>query len=318
MTHLPPSNLCFPTKVSAEYCWHMIWRIAFVLGLSLLLSSCATKKQKPFDLGRWNPNKIEQLQNQTKNIPHPGEKVALISAAFLQTPYLASTLIGTAETKEVFVLRLDRVDCFTYLDYVEALRRSTNFNEFKQALRQVRYNDGEVTFLNRHHFFSSWGNAPLAPLRDVTSQVGGTNTRWVEKQLNKKKDGTRYLPGYPIKKQIIAYIPPETIDQSVLNKLHNGDYIGIYSPLPGLDVSHTGIVIRKKGKIYLRHASTKQSQRQVMDELLLPYLDGKKGLIIYRPVANYGTEFSLEKQDSTEEEPIKISTRKIQRAERGD
>ncbi|MCK5825936.1 MAG: DUF1460 domain-containing protein, partial [Desulfuromusa sp.] len=207
--------------------------------------------------------------------------------AFLQTPYLANTLIGTADTAEIFVLRFDGIDCFTFLDYVEALRRSSNFTEFKEVLRQIRYHNGKVTFLDRNHFFSVWGNTPLAPLRDITAQVGGTNVCWVEKYLNQKGDKTLYLSGYPVKKQVIAFILPEAIDAALLNQLQSGDYIGIYSPLPGLDVSHTGIIIKKNGKTYLRHASTRPWRQQVIDEALLPYLDGQKGLIIYRPVAEY-------------------------------
>ena len=278
-------NPGLPVKMSAAYCWGLIWRMTFLLILPLLLSSCATLEPKPFDLGHWTRAQIEQLQNEVKDIPDPAGKISLISAAFLKTPYRAGTLIGSSETAEVFVLRLDGVDCFTFLDYVEALRRSTNFTEFERVLRQIRYANGEVTFLHRHHFFSAWGNVPFAPLRDVTSQVGGIKTRWVEKQLNQKGDGTLYLPGYPVKKQVIAFIPPETIDRSILDKLHSGDYIGIYSPLHGLDVSHTGIIIKEKGEIFLRHASSRRWRHQIIDEALLPYLGGKKGLIVYRPIA---------------------------------
>ena len=287
MSHSAIVNSDFTTRISAKDCGFLIWRMIFLLLIPLLLSSCSAPKQKPFDLGHWNREAIEQLQKSAGNISDSGGKVALISAAFLKTPYRADTLIGSSEVNEVFVLRLDGIDCFTFLDYVEALRRSSNFPEFEEMLRQVRYSNGDVTFLQRHHFFSAWGNAPLAPLRDVTSQIGGINTRWVEKQLNQKADGTLYLPGYPVKKQVIAFILPEAIDAAMLNKLHTGDYIGIYSPLPGLDVSHTGIIIKKRGKVFLRHASSKRWRQQVMDERLLPYLDGKKGLIVYRPVTDY-------------------------------
>lgn len=253
--------------------------------LPMFLSSCSVPKKKPFDLGNWNHTKIEHLLAEAGHISDPGGKITLISAAFFKTPYLANTLIGSNETTEVFVLRLDGVDCFTFLDYVEALRRADNFDEFKENLREIRYRNGQVTFLDRNHFFSAWGNALFAPLRDVTAQIGGTDAIWVEKKLNKKANGALYLPGYPARKQVIAFIPAEVIDESILDRLHNGDYVGIYSPLPGLDVSHTGIIIKKAGTIFLRHASSKTFRKRIVDDELLSYLGGKKGLVVYRPIA---------------------------------
>ncbi len=286
MSHLSAPGSSSARAVCGPNFWRrLICRTVLLVTLPLVLSSCAIPQKKPFDLGHWNRIKIENLQHESREIAAPGEKIAFISAAFLGTPYIANTLIGSADTAEIFVLRLDGMDCFTFLDYVEALRRSDNFSGFQEALQQVRYDNGKVTFLNRNHFFSTWGNAPMAPLRDVTAQVGGQGVRWVEKQLNQKGDGTLYLPGYPVRKQVVAFILPATINAAVLSRLHNGDYVGIYSPLPGLDVSHTGIVIKKKGRTFLRHASSKLWRKKVVDEELLPYLGGQKGLVIYRPMA---------------------------------
>ncbi|MCF6265273.1 MAG: DUF1460 domain-containing protein [Desulfuromusa sp.] len=280
-------RLPFLSLLSKKKHWHICsrnWGIILFCVLPLFVTSCSVPKHKPIDLGDWDRIEIEQLLDKSEQIQSPGDKIAFISAAFLKTPYRASTLIGSAETAEVFVLRLDGVDCFTFLDYVESLRRATDFDEFKQMLQQIRYRNGQVTFLDRNHFFSAWGNALFAPLRDVTAQVGGGDVRWVEKQLNEKRDGTLYLSGYPVRTQVVAFIPPEVIDKSVLSRLQNGDYIGIYSPYPGLDVSHTGIVIIKRGKVFLRHASSRFFRKKVRDEELLPYLGGKKGLIVYRPI----------------------------------
>ncbi len=263
-------------------------RVILFAFCSLFLASCSLPTQKnsrqEWNLGKWSPAAIDQLLDKGQGIHDPGQKVAFISTAFLGTPYRANTLIGESNTAEVFVLRLDCVDCFTFLDNVEALRRSSNFSEFVENLHKVRYQNGQIDFQTRNHFFSQWGNTPLAPLRDITSQIGGRKTRWVVKYLNQKEKGQVFLPGYPIEKQTVAFIPAEAIDESMLSRLHSGDYIGIYCPHSGLDVSHTGIVIKKGETLFLRHASSKRWRKKVRDERLLPYLAGKKGLIIYRPV----------------------------------
>jgi hypothetical protein len=101
--------------------------------------------------------------------------------------------------------------------------------------------------------------------------------------LKQNKEGALFLPGYPVKKQTIAFIPGGEIDATILSRLHTGDYVGIYSSNPGLDVSHTGIVIKKGETVFLRHASSKWLRKRVRDVELLPYLTGRKGLIVYRP-----------------------------------
>jgi hypothetical protein len=258
--------------------------LVFLVALPALLLPCSALGAEVVDLGDWSRGKIERLLADAGGIPERGRKIEFISAAFLETPYLADTLIGSAETAEVFVLRLDGVDCFTLLDYVEALRRVADFYGFKEALRRIRYREERVDFLSRNHFFSEWGEAGSGHLRDVTAMVGGEGVRRVEKQLNRKNDGTLYLPGYPVKRREMAYIPPEAVDEAVIARLQSGDYVGIYSPLPGLDVSHTGIVVKREGKVFLRHASSTSHLKKVTDEELTSYLGGKKGLVVYRAV----------------------------------
>ncbi len=265
----------------------MAWAKSMFVALLLsgwLLTGGALRAEDLVDLGHWKLSALEQLQHRAALLSPAGEQIAFLSTAFLDTPYIADTLIGSVGTPEKFVVRLDGVDCFTLLDYVEALRRSTDFPGFKTALRNIRYRAGRVDFLHRHHFFSDWGAHDGAALEEVTVQVGGAEkVRWVDKQLNRKADGSRYLPGYPVRKRRLAYIPPGALGTDLQGRLRSGDYIGIYSPAAGLDVSHCGILIRQGGRLYLRHASSRNRLPRVMDEDLVAYLGTGKGLIVYRP-----------------------------------
>ncbi len=277
------SRICTKWNCGGSRC--LVAGLAFLFALQAFLLPCSALGEEIVDLGGWDRGKIERLLADAGRIPEQGRKAEFISEAFLETPYHADTLIGSAETAEVFVLRLGGVDCFTLLDYVEALRRAFDFDGFKKALRRIRYREERVDFLTRNHFFSEWGETSSSHLRNVTVLVGGESVRRVEKHLNRKKDGTLFLPGYPVKKREIAYIPPEALDASVLARLRSGDYVGIYSPWPGLDVSHCGIVVKKEERVLLRHASSRSSLGKVADEELTSYLGGKKGLVVYRPVA---------------------------------
>jgi hypothetical protein len=68
----------------------------------------------------------------------------------------------------------------------------------------------------------------------------------------------------------------------VVGGLKTGDYIGIYSELDGLDVSHVGIFIRMGSSSFLRHASSKKEIRQVVDEAFMEDVRNKPGIIILR------------------------------------
>jgi len=271
-------------KLNGSGSRRLVMGLAFLFALPALRLPGTALGEDVVDLGGWSRGKIDRLLAEAGTIPEPGRRIAFISAAFLDTLYLAETLIGSAETAEVFVLRLDGVDCFTLLDTVEALRRAAGFDGFKEALRRVRYREGRVDFLSRNHFFCEWGEANSAHLRDVTALVGGEKVRRVEKHLNRKEEGGFYLSGYPVEQREIAYIPPEAVDASVLARLRGGDYVGIYSPWPGLDVSHVGIIVKKEGQVFLRHASSRSDLRKVVDQELASYLGGKKGLVVFRPV----------------------------------
>lgn len=96
-----------------------------------------------------------------------------------------------------------------------------------------------------------------------------------------------YLPGYPVKQRELVYIPAAAVDASALARLQGGDYVGIYSPSPGLDVSHCGIVVQKGKKLYLRHASSNPVLQKVVDEELTAYLGRNKGLVVYRPAEHH-------------------------------
>jgi hypothetical protein len=221
------------------------------------------------------------LINASSVIATPGEKIAFLSEKFLGTPYRESTLIGNDTVQEVLVVNLEGVDCFTFIDYIEAMRLSGSFREFTEKLRKVRYRSGEVAFSKRNHFFSDWTEYNRDCVQDVTEAIGGKNTEKTRKTLNRKGDGTRFVDGSPIVERVISHIPSEAVDLTMLGRLRTGDYAGVYSSLPGLDVSHVGVIINEGKTVSLRHASIKH--RSVVDEDFAAYITGTSGLVILRP-----------------------------------
>ncbi len=194
----------------------------------------------------------------------------------LNAKYKAHSLIGDANTKEKLVIDFNNVDCFTFIDSIEALKGSDNLEEFKTKLIFIRYKNSKISYKTRKHFFSDW--VMFNPnIKDVTCTLG--ICKKTTKYLNEKTNGEVYIKDIPIVKRVIYYIEPKDIE---LSKLKDGDYIGIYTKIDGLDVTHTGLIVLKNGLVYLRHASS--IQKKVVDVLFSDYTFGKGGIVIYRNI----------------------------------
>ena len=224
----------------------------------------------------------DQINKLMINRPSESNKLPnYFSSAFLGRPYKAHTLIGDKNNKEVFVLNLDEMDCFTYLDYIQSLIESKDYYSFISKLKYVRYKDGIVSFKNRNHFFYDWSQN-VKGLLDVTSIIFPQNSVKITKNLNLKDDGKFFLEGITVKKVYISYLPSKHIKKNNLEKLKSGDYIGIYTHIKGLDVSHVGIFIKKEQGYFYRNASSLSKNNKIVDTDFLDYIKDKPGIIIYR------------------------------------
>ena len=233
-------------------------------------------------LGKWTREGLDSIIGKSAKIKTVSKRIDFLSGQFLDLDYKANTLIGDVNTPEVFMINLKGVDCFTFIDYIEAMRLSGSFPEFKVNLRKVRYKSGIVAFENRNHFFTDWREFNSDFIDDITEEIGAEKTIRVQKTLNQKKDRTYFLPGIQTVKREIKYIPSGSINDSVLSKLRTGDYVGIYSKVNGLDVSHVGIIVKDGDNICLRHASSQKGHRKVVDQDFKKYIVGKPGIIVLR------------------------------------
>ena len=251
------------------------------LTLWILLSFVSVCYSELVKLGSWDEATLAQIISSAQQKDTPGDAIVFLSGHFKDSPYAENTLLGGPNEPEEFVLNLSGFDCYTFLDVVESLRRSSSYENFADNLKTVRYFDGIVSYQKRRHFFSDWvvGDALI---EDVTALVAKGSTVSVNKRLNLKDDGSLWLPGIAVTSRQVHYIPAMIINKELLSELHPGNYVGVFSPLQGLDVSHTGIIVKEKGMTLLRHASSRSETGRVVDEDLLQYLQGKPGLIVYR------------------------------------
>ena len=232
-------------------------------------------------LGTWSEERLDRLIAESTNIKGVGERIAFLSKQFLGAPYKESTLIGGTVTPETLVINIEAFDCFTFLDSIEAIRLSRSFADFHENLIRVRYKEGVIGYERRNHFFTDWSEFNVAFVRDRTKEIGGKEVETVTKILNRKDDSSCFLPGISPFERMISYIPSEKVNRTTSALLQTGDYVGVYSNLSGLDVSHVGIIVKDGPDIYLRHASS--AAKKVVDEDFSKYIADKPGVVIFQP-----------------------------------
>jgi hypothetical protein len=276
-----PHGIIIP-KNDPQHTWNSIVKIFGIYYICVMVTGGKpTSEKEDTNLGSWKRGGLERMIDKATHLVSTGKRIDYISHQFLGLNYKEKTLIGDDRTAEKLTVDLSGVDCFTFLDYIESLRQSDSFPSFMANLRLVRYRSGIISFHHRNHFFSDWIGTNKEFVEDVTKKIGGCPTRSSRKTLNTKEDGTFYLPGIDPVERTIDYIPASAVDGALLRKCRTGDYIGVYTEAPGLDVSHVGIFIRHRNMTFLRHASS--VYRKVIDQEFMGYLSGKPGFLILRP-----------------------------------
>ncbi len=237
-----------------------------------------------------------------------GERVAFLAGYFLGRPYTPATKARVTRQRSgrsqgearnsrprpvrELPIRFSHADCVTYLEAVLALASSgPDFaGSILPHLLDLRFDrDGGPLYEHqRNHFMSDWArrNEDRGYLRDVTGDFPEVATRVETLNL---RDGNRT---YYVKDRClifrsptrIRYVPNEVL-RAEAARLHSGDILVFASGLPGLDYVHVGFVVRRRGSLYLRHASS--SKDRILDQELVPYLEDHPGMLgatVLRPL----------------------------------
>jgi cell wall-associated NlpC family hydrolase len=202
-------------------------------------------------------------------------RMEAISGRFLGYPYLAHSLVGSADTPEVFNDSLKGFDCVTYIESVMALAYARNPNSFSRVLKGLRYADGKVEWLQRNHYMTQWLRNNVR--HGLIDRVG---LRWA---TNRKRRILNVVPGLPARSESFSCIPKHRLSDAE-SEIQTGDLIFFASTRSHLDVFHCGIVIRQGDRLVLRHAS--RSKGAVVDQDLTSFLKENRmaGVLLARPI----------------------------------
>ncbi|MEM8764487.1 MAG: N-acetylmuramoyl-L-alanine amidase-like domain-containing protein [Bacteroidota bacterium] len=245
----------------------------------------------------------EKMQN-VKSIrgKHLGDSLIFIGKTFLGTPYVEKTLeVGKTEQ---LVINLSGLDCTTFVENVLAFGKlvkneSYAFEDFTQSLQTIRYRDGVLNgYPSRLHYFTDWirNNAQKGLVKDITNELGG---EIVSKPINFMGTHRNLYPflssdeNHEAILEVEAGLAKEELcilqQKQIAEKEHliqSGDIIALATSINGLDVTHTGLAIKKDGRIHLLHASS-AGEVTVTEQPLVDYLKKIKnntGIIVARPV----------------------------------
>lgn len=205
-------------------------------------------------------------------------------------PYVARTLEGGE--CERLVVNLRQLDCTTYVENVIALylcikNEKTTFRDFCNYLRNIRYENGIVTYPTRLHYFSYWieENTLTGIVREIVPQDSSVTedseydiyymSSNPEKYPALRKDTSliddiaemeKYFDG-----KTYRYIPKAKLKnpESLQAYIKDGDIIAIVTNKKGLDISHIGFAAWHKGNLHLLNASS--IHKKVVEEPMSLY-----------------------------------------------
>ena len=216
-----------------------------------------------------------------------------IGKSFIGTPYKAATL--EKEGGETLVVNLRELDCTTFIENCLALTftykdRNNDFETFQKQLSTIRYRNGVLNgYTSRLHYFLEWilDNGSKGIIVDVTQRLGGLpypvklNFMSTHPQYYRQlKADSMLIPLIARHEELISkskfyYIPKEMVAQ-MESKLEEGMIVGITTNKEGLDIAHTGMLVKENGRIHMLHASSDFKQVMITKEPLADYLLGNK------------------------------------------
>jgi Protein of unknown function (DUF1460) len=250
-----------------------------------------------------NTQSDESIFQQKMQLPKGNsltETVLNVAHSFEGTPYVSNTL--EKEGQESLVLNLRALDCVTFVENTLAIaltkRNNGTFEQYKQYLTKIRYRNGRINgYPSRLHYFTDALHeaAVNGYLTDVTQKCGGTPYRKVINYMSTHTAESIQITTLPDKARILAaendinqrklyYIQKNKI-QFLEQNIQSGDVIATTTAMNGMDVTHTGFAVLKKGRVHFLHASYNHKKVLLTTEPLTAYMLQKKsqsGIIVYR------------------------------------
>ncbi len=207
--------------------------------------------------------KFERARSLIRGLP-VNEAMARLAEFFLGSPYLAMSLNQSG--REQVRLDLTQFDCMLFVEQLLAIVSADSFDGFAELTRRLRYRNGEISYCTRQHYFHDWvGSAQLQGVLEASSAWPGQARRHLSLNfMSSHRDRYPALQSPALFDCIDAleqgrridqhYLPLAALDDA-LPSLQSGDIFAVATRVEGLDVSHTGVLVRDGSRLDAIHAA---------------------------------------------------------------
>ncbi len=280
--------------------------------LTLLL--LATQQQTPWPDADWVvlDTKVRWAVSRGLDTVPLGSAIARLGESFVGARYTPGTL--EVPGSERVVINLQEFDCVTLVENLLAMARfvredgigaladrSAAERRYAGYIEELRYRDGRASgYSSRLHYFSEWlaDNARRGRIELLTERLGGVPRTEPLSFMTSHPHSYRQMADPGVAREILAvetrlnagpprWAIPEDRIGSLEGRIEDGDIIAATSTLPGLDVAHTGIAVRKDGSLYLLHAPLVGRFVEISEVPLAERIQGirtQDGIMVARPI----------------------------------
>lgn len=246
---------------------------------------------------------LEQYADSSLQKMSTGDLAVYVGKQLMGTKYVAHTL--EQEGDEKLVINLSGLDCTTFLENVVVFTRlikaqKVDFEHFQKELAALRYRGAvQGDYASRLHYFTDWiyDNQKEGRIQMLSTEIGASPYEKHVDFMSTHRDSYKQLADDKFFTEIkqredslnqrdfpLYYLPKGQVAAQEAN-IQSGDLLAITTNIKGLDVSHVGLALRQKGRLYMLHAGTKNMRVEITPEPLAVYLSKHKtqsGIIVSR------------------------------------
>ena len=237
--------------------------------------------------------RFTQARSLIRGLP-ANHAIARLAEFFLGSPYLAMSLDQSSQ--EQMRVDLTQFDCMLFIEQLLAIVSADSFDGFAEQTRRLRYRNGDVRYCTRQHYFHDWVSSAQAQGLLIQGFVWpGQTTRILPLNfMSSHRDRYPALES-PVLFDCIRereqgrrveqhYLPLETLE-TALPTLQSGDIFAVATSIGGLDVTHTGVLVREGSRLDAIHAAPGRGvMRSRSFENYLRSVPDAIGAVIVRPL----------------------------------